>query len=203
MRVLPAQVQGFAANLMRYRDTVSDPDLTHCPLIFCKGTEVPLQAALRQCVQMLSAAPRWSINERGLHLGHQPAPAQGTVPPPPGLSAEDLPVKDFDTWSLASTADEGPPSPAPGYVPVVSKHCGSSYHPELLQGPRRELALDASTFASTGSAASTMSLASIESTMSAASESLRCDVVLQSPAYAVASLKVTDLLMQLRQAGAF
>jgi len=203
MRVLPAQVQGLAANLRRYRDTVTDPDLTHCPLVFREGREIPLQAALEECMQT-SEQPQWSIQERGMHFGRWHAPAPGLVPPPlPTLSAEDFPVKGLDIRSVVGTSDGGPPSPAPGYMPVISKHSCGSYHSEFLKEPCSKLALDASTFASTASTSSTMSIASSASTMEQRPESPHRDLVLRSPEYAVASLKVTDLLIQLRRTGAF
>jgi len=188
MKIIVATLQGFVANLMRYYETVADPSLSHCPLVFRNGDEMPFHAAVQDVLQAQAAADL-STKESVSQCGHPVAPAHSmVVRPPPGLPP---PIKDFDVWSVASSSDGSLPLLAGGYAPEVSRERGVG-----ACGKR----LDSSSFPSTASIASTASTAS---TLTGQLERPRQDAVLESPAYAAASLKVDDLLMKLRQAGAF
>jgi len=61
MKIVPAFVQGFAANLLRYYDTVKEPDPVHCPLLFNNGKEVSLHFAL-QLVKHKPALGRGNVH---------------------------------------------------------------------------------------------------------------------------------------------
>merc|ERR1711879_160353 len=93
VKILPARVQGLAANLRRYIDSVAKLDLSNCPLVFRRGEEILLQAAAQEFLQMQLVMPQWSIGQSCcVHSGQQPAPAHGAVSPPPAcLSAVDFP----------------------------------------------------------------------------------------------------------------
>jgi len=186
MKIIPAKLQGFEANLMRYYNSVADPVLSHCPLIFRKGQQMPFQAAVQDVVQAQAAA-QWHFKESFMQSGYPAAPAHSmVVRPPPGLPA---PIQDMDLWSVASSSDGSLP-------PLSAGACQSEMMSSACHGKR----LDSSSFPS---AVSTASTASTESTITRQLESPYQDAVLESPAYAAASLKVDDLLMKLRQAGAF
>jgi len=188
MKIIVATLQGFVANLMRYYETVADPSLSHCPMVFRNGDEMPFHAAVQDVLQAQAAADL-STKESVSQCGHPVAPAHSmVVRPPPGLPP---PIKDFDVWSVASSSDGSLPLLADGCAPEVSRERGVG-----ACGKR----LDSSSFPSTASIASTASTAS---TLTGQLESPLQDAVLESPAYAAASLKVDDLLMKLRQAGAF
>jgi len=78
MKLVPANVQGLAANLKRYSDSETEPDSSHSPLFFHRGVNIPLQIALQIHFPMNTPLPQW------LKRGDK---------------------EKEDAWSLASTAE--------------------------------------------------------------------------------------------------
>mmetsp|Transcript_39085 Transcript_39085/g.98233 ORF Transcript_39085/g.98233 Transcript_39085/m.98233 type:complete len:338 (-) Transcript_39085:124-1137(-) len=59
MKLVPANVQGLAANLKRYSDSKSEPDSSHSPLLFHRGVHIPLQLALQIYFPTRPPSPAW------------------------------------------------------------------------------------------------------------------------------------------------
>jgi len=218
VRIVPSLVQGAAANLARYRDTVKEPNLARCPLIFNGGTEIPLHIALRR-VQQTWPCGTWGKGQvSAMGTAHvtlaSRAPACIAPPPPPGLEsvgAQAVRKGWSDNSSNASTTCGSLPSFALEQLFVIddarpSGHC----MPELWEPAEVHSVTCSSPFTSSSGSCDGLfeghGIASRDSSpLSGAEElaSLRRNAVQKSPEYAAACFQVHSLLLQLQQAGVF
>jgi len=175
VKIMPALVQGRLANLLNYIDNVGDMELTHCPLIFYEGSEIPLHIAVEQARQS------------GVQESSQWLPAY--VPPTPSAETRVEGISSATTtsgsteWSrLVSTNTETERSiTIDAELPPQPTNLESSY---ILCGDAMP---------SLGSGAS----------LSEVDELADSGVAQGSLGYQASQVEVCSLLQKLRQAGAF
>eukprot|EP00445_Apocalathium_hangoei_P002913 CAMPEP_0203855372 /NCGR_PEP_ID=MMETSP0359-20131031/9605_1 /ASSEMBLY_ACC=CAM_ASM_000338 /TAXON_ID=268821 /ORGANISM="Scrippsiella Hangoei, Strain SHTV-5" /LENGTH=301 /DNA_ID=CAMNT_0050771919 /DNA_START=68 /DNA_END=973 /DNA_ORIENTATION=- len=59
--IVPAHMQGLAESLQRYREgNAIEPDFAHCPQVFLKGRQIPLQIAIQMFCRPAAEKPHMS-----------------------------------------------------------------------------------------------------------------------------------------------
>jgi len=212
IRIVPALVQGLAANLARYRDTVKEPDLVRFPLIFNGGKAVLLHVALQQ-LQQTWPCGTWG-KPSALGSGRV-APSGLIAPPPPpgleGISAQGMKKGWSDSLSNASTTCGSLPSFALEQPFAIDDGRPSGRRMLEPRGPAEVHSVTCSSpFTSSSGSCDGLfedhDFASGNSSPLSGAEELassRRDAVQKSPEYAAACFQVESLLRQLQQAGVF
>lgn len=211
MKIMPAIVQGFAANLLRYHETIKEPDPAHSPLIFNKGKQVPLNFAI-QWVMRPQTCGTWgkvqvSTSGIGSAAGAGKMPLESALPPlPTGLvgarsqgggagGSGHLSRASTSCWTM--TTPSAPPGPllASGDVHRAQRYTTEFPEQTKVHVSGRSLVASSVDF-----------FEDVAPALSSAASSLTAecfDTVRMTPEYAAAWLQVVTLLRKLQQLGAF
>eukprot|EP00443_Scrippsiella_acuminata_P008955 CAMPEP_0115212620 /NCGR_PEP_ID=MMETSP0270-20121206/23375_1 /TAXON_ID=71861 /ORGANISM="Scrippsiella trochoidea, Strain CCMP3099" /LENGTH=278 /DNA_ID=CAMNT_0002626349 /DNA_START=75 /DNA_END=911 /DNA_ORIENTATION=- len=187
MMIVPAIVQGFVANILKYRDNVKEPDAGRCPLVFIKGREISLNFAF-QLAQNLQMRDMGNFTANPDECRHSPGSDQ--ILRACGSQPHRVEVCRPDGISRVRASCDPLPSLTSGIFPHVDQHhrgCGNRAAEASMQ-----------TQANSPPSTSTPGSSAEENLLH-----LRREAIRKTPGYASAWHQINDMLRKLKQAGAF